>query len=218
MHVRVPFRLASATVLAIAMPLCLTGCSSEFGGPPPGEARRKSIVESGKAGAASIEELREAYRKAHRKKDFKALGELCLWNLGRRSWLPQGQLNPTEAAMRKIMEFPIKSVGFEAGPLVGPEGDATVSYIRPNGKPAYHIGGKIAGKLILVMADGEFLDASYVVLNYYGRYFLQVGQFVVEDAAQHLKTGRPREYVAVPMNRPRRRKNPDGPADAILGR
>jgi hypothetical protein len=192
------------------------GCSSEFGGPPPGEARRKAAVESGKGGAASIEELRAAYENAHRKRDFKSLGELYLSNVGRIWWLPKGQLSPTEAAMREITGSRIKAVEFEAAPAADSDG-GVVTYTR-NGKPAYHIGGKINGKLILVMADGERLDPSYVVLTYYDRFFLEVGQFVVQDAARHLKTGRPCEYVAFPMDDSHRRRDPQSPADVILGR
>jgi hypothetical protein len=200
-----------------SLAMCL-GCTSEFGGPPPGEGRRKAAVEARKGGAASIEELRKAYETAHRKRDFKALADLYLVNVGRVWWVPQGQLNPTEAAMREITKFPIKSVEFEAGPPVKPEASGTVSYIRPNGKPSDNIHGQVYGKLILVMSNGERLDPSYVVLKYYDRFFLNVAQFVVEDALQHLKTGRPCEYVAVPMDRAGKgRRNPDNPADAILG-
>jgi hypothetical protein len=161
----------------------------------------------------SIEELCEGYEKAHRTKDFKALDDLYGADLGLPKWLARGVLSDEQRAMREMTNFPIRAVEFEASPPRpdGRKGD--VRYRR--GHQTDHIIGDTRGKLILVMASGERIDPSYVVVNYYGRFFLEIAQLVTEDAVQHLKTGRPCKFIAVPMDGPQRRRDPQSPGDVI---
>jgi hypothetical protein len=183
----------------IAMPIGVTlgGCNTDPLAPPPGEAGRKAAVEAGGVGAATIDELREKYEAAHRNKDFKSFAHLCGWNVGWTSQLPRIKEMPTETAMRQIMRFPIQTVEFEPDPPPDHDGRAA-AYGPAKGEPTDEITGDIRGKLILVMANGERIDPSYVVLNYYGRFFVNVAQLVVQDAAEHLETGRPLKYHALP--------------------
>jgi hypothetical protein len=207
----------SAVIVTVALATSVVGCSGEVGSPPPADAKRKAEVETGKAGgAASIEELRKAYETAHRRRDFKALDDLYGADLALPQWLARGVLSPTQVAMREVTKYPIRAVEFEASPPRAQGRSGDVSYRK--GRQTGHVVGDTRGKLILVMANGERLDPAYVVLKYYGRFFLEVEQVIVEDAVQHLKTGRPCKWVALPMDDSHRPRDPDSPVDAILGR
>jgi hypothetical protein len=88
---------------------------------------------------------------------------------------------------------------FEPGPPPDARLGGEVIYYRKDRKTGCEVSGETYGKLVLVGIDGKKLDPSYVVLDYYGRFYLNVAQEVARDAAASLRTGREPRYTPLPM-------------------
>ncbi|MCA9092644.1 MAG: hypothetical protein KDA68_04105 [Planctomycetaceae bacterium] len=213
--------------LNILLALALTGCSEDvkpnpppgnavpkfgLGGfnpnaPPPGELHRKQVMEQGLYGAASIEELRSTYLKAHQAKDMQMVRHMFGWNVGtlnvdhsRPLW--SGATHPSELAIAQLFEIPIRDVELLAR-MESKYSRKIAFYCEREGGKAKRtsIGGRTRGRLVLIAEDGRRIDPFFAVLEYYGkRFVMNTDRHVVEDAVEaHLKN-RPPVWLPVPMD------------------
>lgn len=177
------------------------GCNGAVDAPPPGEHGRKASVEAGRSGAASIEELRETYKRAHLAKDMRKIRPLCVWNVGvlnadgSRPWY-RGEPPLEEAAMTKLIDVPLQDVEFLAMP------GRSITYRNTENQNGDSVSAEIHGKLLLITEDGRRLDPCFIVLNYYGRFHLNVQHLVALDALDSFQKGRPAKYICLPIDSP----------------
>jgi hypothetical protein len=189
----------------------------------------KSPPMTGAIGAATVDELLDRYKAAHRAKNIKLLRPLLLVNS---DWLARrGDKKDSDAAMLEICSHRLVRLDLDTGP--GPRGGVVaeqVSYHIAGPSPSREtvkVGGSFAskgssdnpdgggisvpkgsspvmlgdvyGKLILIVDKDTVVDPSYAVLKYGDRYYIHVLPFVLYEAADALKTGRKPKYIADPL-------------------
>lgn len=207
-------------IRAFALAVLVSGCSEgaktkanpgDFNpnAPPPGESHRKQVMEQGLYGAATIEELRTTYLKAHQAKDMQMVRHMFGFNVGilnrdHSRPLFSGATHPSELAIAKLFEIPIKDVEFLAGPGPNTKYGRRVAFYRIDpeiGKQSTRIAGNTYGRLVLVAEDDRRIDPFFVVLGHYGgRFVMDTDYYVVDDAREAHFQKRPPVWLPVPMD------------------
>ncbi len=174
-------------------------------GPPPGEANRKQIMESGQHGAASIQELVEAYRIAHATKDLKKLRPMLGTTIGQVH--SDGTLSTfrrysgDEVAIEKLFSIPIDEVLVEPGPLLDPNIGTSAKYYHVITGRVTCMVGNVRGKIVLVTNEGKHLDPGYILFEHYGgRLVMSNDLQVTEDAFKSYQTHRPQQWLPLPLD------------------
>ena len=157
-------------------------------------------------GAGTIEELVEKYETAHREHSVEKLRDILWWESPQAGGRRRKYL---ENPMVELFDVELESVEYVEGPPPDPVTGGSVSYIRRRpGKKSQDnaVIGPVYGKLILVGSVGAGakkravrVDPSYVVMQSNGRYYLDIHEFVLEDAVTSVRTGKPSRSEAHPL-------------------
>jgi hypothetical protein len=155
------------------------------------------FVVKGQIGAATVQELIERYREAHRHQDVESLRSLYIQTAAGHSALT---LEKDERPLCEIVRrFPLLDVVFEPSPHTKLGGAKLVRYAKRDRTDRYLIvAGE--GRLILVGDDGRRLDPGYAIKEWSGRYYIDAADIVAADAADALITGREPLFVCLMMD------------------
>jgi hypothetical protein len=180
-------------VLVIAFLVAITGCAQRGGNA---------------TGGGTIAELMEKYEAAHRERNIEKLRDILWWESPQ---VASRHREDLEELMTALFVVELDKVEFVEG--LDPKaifGGRTVSYVRRRpGKrrQVCTVGGPVYGKLVLVgsVTDARGkravrVDPSYVVMQSINRYYIDIHEFVVEDAVISVRTGAPSRSEPLPLD------------------